>query len=124
MPKEIINTIFAKLSSVLLIFTILLWLFRIVDNKKKDNINNIYKKTKGFHKAAGKLLIITSLIHGLLAPVKILSLNFGTATFITVFIIAISCAFQNDTNLNKWLIPHRFLALVAFAFMVLHLITK
>ena len=57
-----------------------------------------------------------------LSSAKILSFNWGTASFVAIILLGISRAFLKDENVEKWRIPHRILGIISVAFLIAHLI--
>lgn len=124
--REIISTILAKISVIIFIFTLLMWLFRVSSEKnwfKMKNGKSLHDKLKKPHEIFGKILILTSLVHGILSSEKLLSLNYGTASFVMIFLVGVSCAFKKDSNVNRWRLPHKIIGIVALILLIIHLIT-
>jgi|GEM_PF-2229724 len=126
MAQMIISRILAWLSVVLLILTMLLWFIRIGSDKKwfkQKGEKSLHEKMKKPHEILGGLLFITSLVHGILSSAKLLSFNWGTASFVAILLLGASCSFKKEENVEKWRIPHRIVGILAVAFLIVHLIT-
>ena len=92
-----ISSFLAWISVILLGLTMLLWLIRIATDKKwfkeGSKLYEFHEKMKKPHEMLGALLVITALVHGILSSAKILSFNWGTASFVAIILLCISRAF-------------------------------
>jgi len=123
---RIISSLLAKASAILLIATTVVWLFRLaVDKgviKESSKMFQFTKFLQNYHKIMGKLLFICALIHGILSSARLLSLNYGTYSFVAIFALSISCAFHKEDKDKVWKIIHRLISIAAFALFVIHIV--
>lgn len=124
----IISRIFAWLSVLFVILTSLKYISRICCNKK---INGLFRK---IHISMGVLMLMTGLIHGLLAgnvtgtPLSdvrlgtvLLTFQWGTACLIVSVLLGLSYLFRTILKKN-WLKIHRALTVCLLVLVVIHIV--
>lgn len=123
----IISSMLAKISAILMILTIAVWPLKAGEEKewmKKDGkLTKVYKGLEKSHQILGKILILSALAHGIMSSGKLFSLNSGTACWVMAVVLGIMTAFKKESNEKTWKIFHRSISVIAFALMVVHIVT-
>ena len=124
---NIISSLLAKVSTILMILTIGIWALRAGIEKgrikKEGRLGRAYERLKRSHQLMGKLLILAALVHGIMSSEKLFSLNWGTACWAAAIIIGITAAFKKEDNEKLWKAVHRAISILAFALMIVHIVT-
>lgn len=122
----IISEILAWLSAI---FTILLALKYITRISRHRQLNRLFRKS---HKQLGVLMIITGLLHGILAGnketttlfdmqfmPKLFTVNLGTICFFVTLLLALTYMFRKKLK-RRWMFLHRVLTVILLVLLVLH----
>lgn len=122
----IISEILAWLSAI---FTILLALKYITRISRHRQLNNLFRRS---HKQLGVLMIITGLLHGILAgneetttlfdmqfAPKLFTLNLGTVCLFVALLLALTYMFRKKLK-KRWMFLHRVLTVILLVLLVLH----
>ncbi|MBN2878232.1 MAG: FMN-binding protein [Clostridia bacterium] len=124
--RNLFNLITAWLSVVLLFVVVVIWVLRILVQKKiviKDtflfNANRVLRK---YHKWAGIAFVSIALIHGILSSAELLSLNWGSACFFGIVIISLSYLIKQKMTRKIWLNIHRVLTISIVITFAVHLL--
>ncbi|MEX1377165.1 MAG: FMN-binding protein [Eubacteriales bacterium] len=123
MIRNLFNLITAWLSVVLLIMVVVIWIFRILVQKKivsKESF--IYKANRmlrKYHKFTGIGFLAVALVHGVLSSAELLSINWGSASFFFILFMSIGYLIKKKMTRKVWLNIHRALtAAVAITFII------
>lgn len=113
-----IDITFAWVALILSFLLVVIWALRLIcKNKKPRFLYSVNRWLRKHHKLIGILMIATALIHGLFSSDALLSLNWGTATWIVSILLGLSFFLRKKLNMKKtWMTYHR---LLTFAFVVL-----
>ncbi|MGL4774015.1 MAG: FMN-binding protein [Clostridium sp.] len=120
------NVLFAWIGTISGVLLSVIWIIRIMQRKmpkgkNKDIATSINKYLRKNHINLGYIFIISSFIHGMLSSFSIISLNYGTLTFIIG--LAIGYTYMDKANLGKkWIKYHRQLTLLIIWLTVVHII--
>jgi len=124
--RNLFNLITAWLSVVLLFVIVVIWVLRILVQKKivmKDtflfNANRFLRK---YHKWAGVAFVSIALIHGVLSSAELLSLNWGSACFFGIVIISLSYLIKQKMTRKVWVNIHRVLTISIVLAFAIHLL--
>lgn len=122
----IISEILAWLSAI---FTVLLALKYITRISRHHQLNCLFRKS---HKQLGVLMIITALLHGVLASnketttlfdmqfmPKLFTLNLGTICLFVSLLLALTYMFRKKLK-KRWMFLHRVLTVILLILLVLH----
>ena len=122
----ILNVIFAWLSVLLLILLMIIWVLRLGVKRKwfsaKSFFGRMNRQLRVAHNWLGVIFIITALIHGFSSSVKVVSLNWGSLSFLLGIILGVMFLFKRYMNRKVWLNSHRILSVLAVVTLIIHLI--
>ncbi|MGL5346687.1 MAG: FMN-binding protein [Peptostreptococcaceae bacterium] len=122
----ILNILFAWIAIISGILLSIIWLIRIIQLKmnkcpQKDQLIKINKTLRKNHINLGYIFLLSSLIHGMLSSFSILSINYGTITFVIGCIIWHT--FVDKSNLGKiWIKYHRQLTIILVITTIIHIV--
>ena len=125
MTRNLFNLITAWASVVLLFVVIIIWILRILVQKKvvsKDSF--IYKSNRflrKFHKYFGASFLIIAFIHGVLSSAEILSINWGSISFLFIAVMSMLYLIKKKIQRKTWVNIHRVLTLAVVLTFGLHL---
>ncbi len=110
-------------------FTVLLALKYIVRISGNRHLNRLFRK---FHMNLGIFMIITSLLHGVMAGnqkttnffdmqfmLKLLTFNLGTISFFVALLLTHTYMFRKKLK-KRWMFLHRLLTVILLILLVLH----
>lgn len=126
MVRNLFNLITAWVSVVLLVLVIVIWLLRVLVQKKlikKDSLLfNANKHLRKYHKWLGIAFLVIALIHGMLSSDEVLSFNWGSVSFLFIVIMGLSYLIKDEIDRRAWVSMHRFLTLLVAATFFIHLV--
>ena len=112
------------------VFTVLLALKYIVRISRNRPFNRLFSKS---HKRLGILMLITALLHGILAGnekntnlfdiqlmPKLFTLNLGTVCLFVPLLLALTYMFRKKIK-KRWMLLHRALTVILLVLLVLHI---
>ena len=125
MIRNLFNLITAWLSVVLLVLVVVIWIFRIIVQKKLVSKESfIYKANRflrKYHKYAGIDFLVVALVHGLLSSEELLSLNWGSASFFFILLMSTGYLIKKKMQRKVWLNMHRVLTVTVALTFIIHL---
>lgn len=120
---ELINVLSSAIVLPLCFLSIILWFFRAYGqaHENKDNIwLKIYKVLRKIHIPVGAATILIGGYHAVFASIKHgFSLNWGSAAMSFFLLGFLSWVFRKRLK-RRWLVLHRFTALIATICMMIH----
>lgn len=112
------------------VFTVLLAMKYIVRISRNRPLNRLFSKT---HKRLGIMMLITALLHGILAGnekntnlfdlqlmPKLFTLNLGTVCLFVALLLALTYMFRKKLK-KRWMFLHRVLTVILLVLLVLHI---
>jgi len=125
MIRNLFNLITAWTSVVLLIMVIIIWILRVLVQKKivskESFIFKANRTLRKYHKITGVAFLIIALIHGLLSSANVISLNMGSICFFFILIMSLSYIIKSRLSRKLWLNIHRVLTIMVALTFAIHL---
>lgn len=125
MIRNFFNLITAWLSVILLVLVVVIWILRILVQKKIVPKNSFLFKAnitlRRYHKTIGILFLVIALIHGMLSSFKVLSLNWGSISFMFMTIMGLSYMFKKIVPRKIWANSHRILTVLVVLTFAIHI---
>jgi uncharacterized protein with FMN-binding domain len=90
---------------------------------KNPYLVSLYRALKKHHKLVGIILVVTGLVHGYFSSENILSLNFGTVSWVVSVLLGLSwMARKVLSNYKGWIYYHRVLTVIFLLTIILHVV--
>ncbi len=125
MTRNLFNLITAWTSVVLLFAVIVIWILRILVQKKivsKDSFfykaNRILRK---YHKYFGIAFLAVAFTHGVLSSAEIFSINWGSLSFFFIAVMSLLYIIKQKVQRRTWVNMHRVLTLAVVLTFIFHL---
>lgn len=123
----LLNVTLAWVSVGLMVALSIIYLLRIGNKYIFDNKNETLKKwnkqLRKHHRWMGILIIFTGLLHGILSSYHVLSFNLGSILFVVFLLLGLSFMVRRIFSKGTtWIKLHRFLTILAFILLILHLV--
>lgn len=119
----LLNLIFAWITVIFTVFLSIIYILRILEKHKictSKLIKNTNRYLRKKHILLGHLIIVTALIHGILSSYKLLSINYGTFSFIICNILCFSNKLKTKFK-HYWITIHRILTIIFIVLILLHI---
>lgn len=125
MVRNLFNLATAWLSVLLLALVAVIWILRIMVQKKAVPKNSFLYRVnitlRRYHKAIGILFLIIALIHGMLSSFDVLSLNWGSISFLFMAIMGLSYMLKKKVQRKIWVNSHRVLTVLVVLTFAVHI---
>ncbi len=126
MTRNLFNLITAWASVVLLFAVIVIWVLRILVQKKIVSKDSFIYKTNRFlrkyHKYAGIAFLTVALTHGILSSDELFSINWGSLSFFFIAFMSLLYLIKKKIQRKTWVNIHRVLTLAVILTFTLHLL--